>query len=436
MSAYTASARIGRVRPHVIAGVATHVLPVRPGEPALSRRLGSGLLLATLLAGLVSPGATAVSFDPARISVALRTVGSGFDNPILVTNAGDGSRRLFVVEQTGYVRTLAGGPGATPFLDVHIRIACCGEQGLLGLAFHPNFESNGKLYVDYTRASDGATVIDEYRVTSNPNNVDETATRRQILSIHQPYTNHNGGGIAFGPDGYLYIGMGDGGSGGDPQGNAQDVNSLLGKMLRIDVNGTSTGKAYRIPSSNPYVGRTGLDEIFAIGLRNPWRWSFDRITGDLWIADVGQGTWEEVDRATAAAGGGRGLNFGWDAMEGRHCFEPMTGCSTGGKTLPLVEYAHSVAGTDNCSVTGGYVYRGNRYTLLRGGYFYADYCSGRVWVVNATAGAPATSRELPILVPNIVSFGESEGGELYLVAHGGTIRQLVELSRYPGTGAL
>jgi len=229
--------------------------------------------------------------------------------------------------------------------------------------------------------------------------------------------------------------MGDGGSGGDPEERAQNVNSLLGKMLRIDVNGTANGKQYRIPSSNPYVGQTGLDEIFAIGLRNPWRWSFDRLTGDLWIGDVGQGKWEEVDRSTAASGGGRGVNYGWDVMEGRHCFEPLTGCSTSGKTLPLVEYGHSVSGTDNCSVTGGYVYRGNRYTLLRGGYFYGDFCSGRIWVVSATASAPATGRELPILVTDLSSFGESEGGELYLVDHGGAISQLVELSRYPGTGS-
>jgi glucose/arabinose dehydrogenase len=376
-----------------------------------------------------------VTFDPARISVALRQVGSGFDNPILITNAGEGSDRLFVVEQTGYVRTLASGPGGTPFLNVSSRVVCCGERGLLGLAFHPGFASNGKLYVDYTRASDGATVIDEYRVTTNPNNVDESGTRRQILSIAQPYANHNGGGIAFGPDGYLYIGMGDGGSGGDPEERAQNINSPLGKMLRIDVNGTSSGKQYRIPSSNPYVGRTGLDEIFSIGLRNPWRWSFDRLTGDLWIGDVGQDKWEEVDRSTAASGGGRGVNYGWDVMEGRHCFEPSSGCSTSGKTLPLTEYAHSVTGTDNCSVTGGYVYRGNRYTLLRGGYFYGDFCSGRIWVLSATASAPATGRELPILVPGLSSFGESEGGELYLVDHDGTIRQLVELSRYPGTGS-
>jgi glucose/arabinose dehydrogenase len=312
-----------------------------------------------------------------------------------------------------------------------------GEQGLLGLAFHPKFATNGKLYVDYTRGSDGATVIDEYRVTTNKNNVDEAATRRQILVIGQPYSNHNGGGIAFGPDGYLYIGMGDGGSGGDPEERAKNLGSLLGKMLRIDVNGTSPGKAYRVPATNPFVGRTGLDEIWAYGLRNPWRWSFDDLTGDLWIADVGQDRYEEVDRSTAAGGGGRGANYGWDVMEGRHCFEPMTGCSTAGKVMPIVEYPHSVSGADNCSVTGGYVYRGVRYPLLRGGYFYGDYCSGRIWAFRASASSPASPTLLPIAASptTLVSFGQDENEELYVVQHDGLLRQIVELTRYPGTGS-
>jgi glucose/arabinose dehydrogenase len=375
----------------------------------------------------VSPGAAAAAFDPNRISIALGQVGAGFDRPILVTNAADGSGRLFVVEQTGYVRNLASGAGGTPFLDVHTRVVCCGERGLLGLAFHPAFKTNGKLYINYTRPSDGATVIDEYRVTSNPNNVDENATRRQIVTISQPiYNNHKGGGIAFGPDGYLYIGMGDGGSGGDPEDRAQNINSLLGKMLRIDVNGTSTGKQYRIPATNPYVGRAGLDEIWSIGLRNPWRWSFDRLNGDLWIADVGQGSWEEVNRSTATSGGGRGLNYGWDDMEGRHCYEPMSGCATSGRTLPVAEYAHIVTGEDNCSITGGYVYRGSRYRRLLGGYFYADVCSGRIWAIGATAAGPATGRELLDTNLTIVSFGESETGELYVVALGGSIHRLEE----------
>lgn len=390
-----------------------------------------GLVLAALTAALVSAGPIAAAFDPSSVKAALSPVAAGFDNPILVTNAGDGSRRLFVVEQTGYVRNLATGAAGTPFLDIHTRTTLDGERGLLGLAFHPSFETNGKLYVDYTRASDGATVIDEYRVTTNPNNVDESATRRQILTISQPYPNHNGGGIAFGADGYLYIGMGDGGDGGDPQDRAQDLNSPLGKMLRIDVNGTSTGKQYRIPATNPYVGLPGLDEIWSLGLRNPWRWSFDRLTGDLWVADVGQEKWEEIDRSTKASGGGRGLNYGWDDMEGRHCYEPLNGCLQAGRTLPIAEHGHVVDGDDNCSITGGYVYRGTRYPLLAGGYFYADFCSGRIWTIGATAASPATGRELLNTNLSIVSFGESEAGELYVVARDGSIHHLVELSRNP-----
>jgi glucose/arabinose dehydrogenase len=400
------------------------------------RRVAPLGLVVVLLLALGPLPARGLTFDPNQIDVALRPVASGFNHPVLLTNAGDGSGRRFVVEQVGYVRTIQNGaPSGTSFLNVSGRVVCCGERGLLGLAFHPSFKTNGKLYVNYTRSGDGATVIDEYRVTSNPNNVDEAATRRQLLVIAQPYVNHNGGGMAFGRDGYLYIGMGDGGSGGDPQDRAESLSSLLGKMLRIDVNGTSSGKAYRIPSTNPFAGATaGLDEIWARGLRNPWRWSFDRITGDLWIGDVGQGRYEEIDRSTASSGGGRGANYGWDVMEGRHCFEPMSGCSTSGKTLPIVEYPHDVGGNNNCSVTGGYVYRGERYPLLRGGYVFADYCSSRMWVVSATAASPATPTLLPITMSHVSSFGQDEGGELYVVSLDGGISRIIEQTRYPGTG--
>jgi len=198
---------------------------------------------------------------------------------------------------------------------------------------------------------------------------------------------------------------------------------------------TSTGKAYRVPSTNPFVGRTGADEIWAYGLRNPWRWSFDRLTADLWIGDVGQNAWEEVDRATRASGGGRGVNYGWDDMEGRHCYEPMTGCLTSGRARPMIEYAHSVAGADNCSITGGYVYRGSRYALLRGGYFFGDYCSGRIWVVSSTGPAQAVAMLLPVTAPSITSFGQDESGEIYVVSQDGSIRQIVDTSRYPGSGS-
>jgi glucose/arabinose dehydrogenase len=383
----------------------------------------AALIVAFAGAGWSGP-VEAAGFNPTTIHPALRTLGTGFDVPILATHAGDGSNRIFVVEQRGRIRLLSGGPAGTPFLDIHTLVLCCGERGLLGLAFHPSFKTNKKFYVNYTRVGDGATVIDEYRVTTNPNVV-STSTRRQILVIAQPFENHNGGGLAFGPDGYLYIGMGDGGSGGDPQDRAQNLNSLLGKMLRIDVNGTSSGKAYRIPSTNPFVGRAGLDEIWALGLRNPWRWSFDRLTGDLWIADVGQADWEEVDRASRSFGGGRGINYGWDDMEGRHCFEPKSGCITAGRTLPLAEYSHALG----CSVTGGYVYRGLREPLLYGGYFFGDFCSGRIWAF--AANAPPEAAEVQILdtALNISSFGETEASELLVVDRNGGIYQLFETSR-------
>jgi glucose/arabinose dehydrogenase len=252
-------------------------------------------------------------------------------------------------------------------------------------------------------------------VTTNPDRA-STVTGRRIITIDQPYSNHNGGNLAFGPDGYLYIGMGDGGSAGDPGNRAQSLNSLLGKILRIDVNGTSGSRQYRIPSSNPYVGRTGRDEIWARGLRNPWRWSFDRLNGNLWIGDVGQARYEEIDRSTKGTrGAGWGVNYGWRVMEGRHCYNPTSGCNTTGKALPLLEYSHDYG----CSVTGGFVYRGNAYPMLRGGYFFADYCSGRIWTVYAGARSPAQRTLLLDTNLNISSFGESQSGELYLVDHSG-----------------
>ena len=420
---------------HQVQDTGRLVYPVRVPRPAVRPRLLLGLVLGPLLIGLAAPGAAGFAFDATRVQLGLRTVGSGFDLPLLVANAGDNSGRLFVVEQSGRVRILTAGPSGTPFLDVHSLIVQSSEQGLLGLAFHPGFATNGRLYVDYTRAGDGATIIDEYRVTTDPDVV-SLATRRQIIAIPQPVTtNHKGGNISFGPDGFLYIGMGDGGGAGDPSGYAQDVNTLLGKMLRIDVNHTSAGKQYSIPSNNPYVGKVGLDEIFARGLRNPWRWSFDRQTHDLWIADVGQGQWEEIDRSTAVSGGGRGANFGWRILEGRHCFNPPSGCSNAGTVIPLIEYGHSVSGEANCAVTGGFVYRGARYPILRGGYVYADFCSGRIWVVDAAAPSPATGREVLNMSLMITSFGESQAGELYLTDIGGGIHQVIELTRYPGTGS-
>jgi glucose/arabinose dehydrogenase len=385
------------------------------------------LLLSALLAGvLVGPSATTAAVVPSRIHLGLEPVASGLSAPLLVTHAGDGSGRLFVVEQTGKVRIVdrAGDLLPAPFIDLSRSVSGGGEQGLLGLAFHPSYATNGKLYVSYTDLS-GTTVIREYKVSaSNPDRVDG-ASGRTILRVRQPYANHNGGHIAFGPDGYLYIGLGDGGSGGDPGNRAQSLGTLLGKILRIDVNGRTGTLPYGIPSTNPYVGRTGLDQIWAYGLRNPWRFSFDRVTGDLWIGDVGQGEWEEVDRALAVRGrnAGRGLNFGWRVMEGAHCFRPSSGCVRTGKTLPLTEYAHA---RGRCSITGGYVYRGAAYPHLVGAYFFADYCSGDIWYVDRGA----TRGVIPTLAmtagSQVTSFGEGEDGELYLTEAGGTVFRLID----------
>jgi glucose/arabinose dehydrogenase len=376
---------------------------------------------------VAAPRATTTSvpvtaaFNPRGIAITLSTVASGFSSPVLVTNARDGSNRLFVVEQGGRIKIIKNGNLLpTPFLDIHRSITSGGERGLLGLAFHPSFETNHKLYVNFTNKN-GDTAINEYRVTTNADRVDQS-TGRRILTIYQPYANHNGGNLAFGPDGYLYIGMGDGGSSGDPGNRAQNLNSLLGKMLRINVNGTSGSRNYRIPSSNPYVGRTGRDEIWARGLRNPWRWSFDRETGNLWIGDVGQNRYEEIDRSyRGSRGAGRGVNYGWRVMEGRHCYNPSTHCSTSGKALPIVEYTHSYG----CSVTGGFVYRGSAYPMLRGGYFFGDFCSGRIWTISAGARSPATRTFLLHPNINISSFGESESGELYVVDYGGRVFRIV-----------
>ena len=394
-----------------------------PG-PRLIPRSGPGRETPPHSAPTTLGAAAAAAFDPSNVVISLTVAGSGFDRPVLVTGSGDGSGRLFVVEQTGRVWVIAGGKRLpSPFLDLSGSISTGGERGLLGLAFHPAFPTKPYVYVDFTDGA-GDTRINRYSVGSDPNRI-ASGSGVRLLTIGQPYANHNGGNLAFGPDGFLYVGMGDGGSAGDPGDRAQDVASLLGKLLRIDVDHTSSGKRYAIPATNPYVARTGLDEIWARGLRNPWRWSFDRLTGDLWIGDVGQSRYEEVDRSLKPAAGfaGRGANYGWDIAEGRACYEPATRCPMRTTEKPLVVYGHGVAGADNCSVTGGFVYRGAADPVLAGGYVFGDYCSGRIWVVDGAAASPAT----PTLVrdatasPNLAisSFGEDDAGELYVTDLGG-----------------
>jgi glucose/arabinose dehydrogenase len=361
----------------------------------------------------------------AAFTLSLTLFKSGFASPVFLTSPNDGSRRMFVVQKGGKIKviTSAGTVRTTPVLDLSAKVSKGGEQGLLGLAFHPKFASNGKFYVDYTNLA-GDTVIAEYRL-SPPSSNRVTLAGRRVLTIAQPYANHNGGDIAFGPDGYLYIGMGDGGSGGDPGNRAQSLSSLLGKILRINVNGKTATRGYLIPSSNPYVGKTGRDEIWSRGLRNPWRFSIDSATGSLWIGDVGQDRYEEIDRTARSVNpvGGKAKNYGWRVLEGRHCYRPATGCSTTGKTMPLIEYPHNVANTtdNNCAVTGGYVYRGSAFPLLVGQYVFGDYCSGRIWTVSAAATSPATPTLRLDTSHNISSFGLGPNKELYMLTLGGSI---------------
>ena len=278
-------------------------------------------------------------------------VASGLDHPIQVTHAGDGSDRLFVVEQPGRIWIVKDGAVLpTPFLDLRSAVVYGGERGLLGLAFHPEYSANGLFYASYTRAADGASVVARYRVSPSDPDVADPGSELPLLTIAQPYENHNGGQILFGPeDGYLYIGLGDGGSGGDPLDHGQNTNTLLGAMLRLNVD---SGAPYAIPPDNPYVGRPGLDEIWAIGLRNPWRFSFDRENGDLYIGGVGQNLWEEIDYQAAGTPGG--VNFGWRCKEGTHDYIFAGDCATAQLTDPIAEYSHTVG----YSVSGGFVYRG------------------------------------------------------------------------------
>jgi len=363
---------------------------------------------ALLLAAVVSQGQSVIN---------LELVTGGLTSPVAVAHTGDS--RLFIVEQIGRIRVFDTTLRTDPFLDIRSLVSSGGERGLLGVAFHPRYAENGFFYVNYTNTS-GDTVIARYtRSATDPNRADPNS-RRQILTVDQPFSNHNGGQLEFGPDGYLYIGLGDGGSGGDPDNRAQNLGDLLGKMLRIDVD-TETG--YAIPPSNPFVGRTGArPEIWASGLRNPWRYSFDRLTGDLWIADVGQGLWEEVSFQPATSIGGE--NYGWKRMEGTHCFSPPNGCNNGTLVLPVIEYDHS---GDACSVTGGYVYRGTRNPHLAGLYLYGDYCSGEIW--GAFRGASGAVQSFPLLDTGffISTFGQDSLGEVYVADHrGGVLYRIVD----------
>jgi hypothetical protein len=349
----------------------------------------------------------------AAAAVQLVPVVSGLSSPLFVGHAGDGTNRLFIVEQGGTIRVLQ--PGSTTptlFLDITSRVLSGGERGLLGLAFHPGYAVNRRFFVYYTRAGDGTIVIAEYTTSANPEVAN--TTERVLLTIpHPSFGNHNGGMIAFGLDGYLYAGVGDGGSGNDPSNNAQNIDVLLGKILRIDVDNPDTiaGTPYSSPSSNPFVGRPGRDEIFAYGFRNPFRFSFDR-TGQQWVGDVGQSAREEVD--TPILNGG---NYGWRVFEGFSCTNnDPTLCSSGSYIPPIFDYDHS---NGRCSVTGGYAYHGSAGVFAIGTYIYGDYCSGEIFTWNGTSQSLLTDTTL-----NISSFGEDEQGEMYVVGLGGTVHRL------------
>lgn len=356
--------------------------------------------------------ALALSFSAAAYadsSIELVPLVSGLVNPLYVTHSGDGSGRLFIVEQAGRILVFQSGTLlSSPFLDIRSRVTSGGERGLLGLAFHPDFKSDRRFFVNYTRTDGGQlkTVVAEYRASSSDANVADVR-ETVILEFNQPFANHNGGHLAFGPDGYLYIATGDGGSGGDPQGNGQNKNTWLGKILRIDVD---RAFPYAIPPDNPLAGVSNVkQEIWAYGLRNPWRFSFDRSGGRLFAGDVGQNAWEEIDIVT------KGGNYGWNVMEGAHCFPAsVSSCNTTDLILPIAEYGRS----EGISVTGGYVYRGRQVTSLRGAYLFGDFGSTRIWALQEEPSGEWKRTELLRTGLAISSFGEDEAGEIYVVHHG------------------
>lgn len=366
------------------------------------------LLLATLCVGILTPNSFAQK-------VRTTLVTGGLSSPLYVTSPPNDHDRLFIVEQnTGRIRIFANGSIlGTPFLDVGSISSSGGERGLLGLAFHQDYDNNGYFYINYTD-NGGDTVVARYTVSANPD-VADAASAMTVITATQPFSNHNGGHLAFSPiDGYLYIGLGDGGSGGDPGDRAQNGFNFKGKMLRIDVDSASP---YAVPNDNPFVNNGSFrDEIWAYGLRNPWRYSFDRESGDLWIADVGQDVIEEISYQPASSAGGE--NYGWRLMEGSNCFNPPVNCNNGTLVLPIQEYTHG-GNPFRCSITGGYVYRGSAIPGAQGTYFYADFCSNQVWSMRFENGVVLDdverTAEISGGVNNISSFGEDAAGEMYIV---------------------
>ena len=377
---------------------------------------GARCLLAMLVAA--APGCSDSqgpgSSEPPPSTLRADPIVTGLASPVFLT-APTGDARLFILEQAGRIRLVKGGNlVAAPFLDITSKVASGGERGLLGLAFHPQYATNGFFFVYYTDLN-GDIQVERYKVSSGSPDVADAASATPVITVaHRSASNHNGGMLLFGEDGMLYMGTGDGGGGGDPSGNAQNKSQLLGKLLRLNV----SSLPYTIPSNNPFVGQSGArGEIWAYGLRNPWRYAFDRVDHKLYIADVGQGAWEEVDVVDPARGG---VNYGWNQTEGNHCY--TSGCNTALYEPAILEYDHS----EGCSITGGFVYRGQAMPGLRGAYFYSDYCSGWVRSFRFSNGA-ATAKQTWSLgsLGNILSYGEDAAGELYILSSNGTVYKIV-----------
>lgn len=397
-------------------------MAARRGDVVLAKLI-IGVALAVLVVGLATAGSVLAQEDETTIGLERVFPELRFVKPVLLTNAGDGSDRIFIVEQGGIIRVFPNSEFASSgrvFLDISDRVNDVGnEQGLLGLAFDPDYATNGYFYVYYTAVDFDRAVLSRFGGTTDPN-IAASGSELMLLTLNQPFANHNGGMIAFGPDGYLYVGLGDGGASGDPLGHGQNTGTLLGSILRIDVAEARVGEPYVIPTDNPFFGGLTVPspgqlsprlEVWAYGLRNPWRFSFDRLTGDLWVGDVGQFDWEEINVIEA------GANYGWNIMEAGDCFRAET-CDTEGLTPPVVQYRNE---GDECSITGGYVYRGERLPALQGHYLFADFCSGRIWALrheNGLTSGPVQILQAEFQVP---SFGEDEQGEVYVVGFDGRI---------------
>lgn len=349
--------------------------------------------------------------------LSLTAIATGLNTPVDLQQPKDGSSRLFVVEKAGTIRVVQNGAiQASPFLDVSAKVdSSPGEMGLLGLAFHPGYAQNRRFFVHYDRIVSGQiqSVIAEYLASASDSSHADSASERVLLTVDQPFENHKGGQIAFGPDGFLYIGLGDGGSEGDPQGNGQNLQTLLGKILRIDVDSLSGNSLYAIPADNPFASGGGLPEIWAYGLRNPWRFSFDR-AGRLFAADVGQDHFEEIDLVQ------RGGNYGWKTMEGDHCYSPSSGCNTSGLILPIAEYDHS----EGDAVIGGYVYAGTAIPSLQNSYIFGDLSSGKIWGLREVSAGNWSRTLLLTSNAELSSFGLDQAGEVYVVELGGSVMRL------------